>query len=390
MYFCATLHQPTGGIRLLRWQAGKKMILASTLFQEAHDYCLMGLAAFFAGLTAYFAVKLHRRSAMREVETQFRVLAEAIPQIVWTAGPDGQTTYINQRWYEMTGVEESGCLACWVDSVHPDDRVACHEKWVHCVRTGETFEVEYRLRDAKRGYRWYLDRATPMRDSSGAIVKWFGTCTDIDDHKKTEELLEQQVQERTVALSEANARLQQESVRDPLTGLYNRRYLEERLEQETRRAVRAHGKLGFLMLDLDHFKRFNDTYGHDAGDIVLRQTARSLQGSIRAEDAVCRFGGEEFVILLPMADLKTSQARAEQIRGRLRKLRIEHDGRALGHVTVSIGVSALPGHGTTGKELLQVADAALYRAKSQGRDCVVVAMSPSSDAQENRSTAAVV
>ena len=180
-----------------------------------------------------------------------------------------------------------------------------------------------------------------------------------------------------VGLSVANIRLREalrnQSIRDPLTGLYNRRYLEEMLGRETRRAVRAEQGLGVLMLDLDHFKKFNDTYGHEAGDTVLRETASFLLKSVRAEDIVCRFGGEEFLVILPVADLKVTQARAERIRSKLRELTVLHQGRSLGMVTVSVGVAGLPRHGTTPKELIEAADAALYRAKIEGRDRVVVA-----------------
>ena len=187
-----------------------------------------------------------------------------------------------------------------------------------------------------------------------------------------------------IALSVANLRLREalhnQSIRDPLTGLYNRRYLEETMERETRRAVRAEHGLGVLMLDLDHFKKFNDTYGHDAGDTVLRETAAFLTKSVRAEDIVCRYGGEEFVIILPMADLRASQARAERIRSKIRDLSTLHQGRSLGMITISVGVAELPDHGTTSKELLATADAALYRAKRDGRDRVAVAeLKPPSD-----------
>lgn len=181
-----------------------------------------------------------------------------------------------------------------------------------------------------------------------------------------------------LGLSVANVRLRDalrlQSIRDPLTGLYNRRYLEEMLQRETRRAVRAELSLGLLMLDLDHFKNFNDTYGHDAGDTVLRETAALLAKSVRAEDIVCRFGGEEFVIILPMADFKASHARAERIRSKLRELTVTHHGQSLGMITVSVGVAALPQHGTAPSELLELADAALYRAKRDGRDRVVAAI----------------
>jgi diguanylate cyclase (GGDEF)-like protein len=148
------------------------------------------------------------------------------------------------------------------------------------------------------------------------------------------------------------------------------------MEREIRRAVRSEQGLGVLILDLDHFKKFNDTHGHDAGDTVLRETASFLLQSVRAEDIVCRFGGEEFVVILPVADLKVTQARAERIRSRLREMTVMHQGQSLGIVTVSVGVAELPQHGVSAKELLEAADAALYRAKREGRDRVALAAEP--------------
>jgi diguanylate cyclase (GGDEF)-like protein len=191
-----------------------------------------------------------------------------------------------------------------------------------------------------------------------------------------------------VGLSVANIRLREalrtQSIKDPLTGLYNRRYLTEILDREIRRAVRSEQSLGILMLDLDHFKTFNDTYGHDAGDAVLRETASFLSKSIRVEDIVCRFGGEEFVVILPTADLNAAHARAERIRSKLRELTVLHQGQSLGMITVSVGVAALPQHGTSPQKLLDAADAALYRAKREGRDRVVVAEpAPTAESQLN-------
>jgi diguanylate cyclase (GGDEF)-like protein len=179
-----------------------------------------------------------------------------------------------------------------------------------------------------------------------------------------------------VGLSVANIRLREalraQSIKDPLTGLHNRRCLAEMLDREIRRAVRAEQSLGILMLDLDHFKKFNDTYGHDAGDAVLRETAPFLRRSIRVEDTVCRFGGEEFVVL-PTPDLNAAHARAQRIRSKLRELTVMHQGQSLGMITVSVGVAELPQHGASSQELLDAADAALYGAKREGRDRVMVA-----------------
>ena len=180
-----------------------------------------------------------------------------------------------------------------------------------------------------------------------------------------------------VGLSIANIRLREalrtQSIRDALTGLYNRRYLEETLDREVRRAARAAQSLGVLMIDLDHFKSFNDTYGHEAGDAVLRETGQFLSSGIRAEDYVCRFGGEEFFVILPTADMEASRARAERLRSKMREQTVMYQGRSLGRVTISVGVAAFPEQGTSPKELMAAADAALYEAKRGGRDQVAVA-----------------
>jgi diguanylate cyclase (GGDEF)-like protein/PAS domain S-box-containing protein len=180
-----------------------------------------------------------------------------------------------------------------------------------------------------------------------------------------------------VALALANLRLKEtlrrQAIRDPLTGLYNRRYLEESLDRELRRAVRKGTPVGVLMLDLDHFKIFNDTHGHGAGDSLLRALAEHIQSGIRAEDIACRYGGEEFALIFPDATLDKAAMRAEQIRESARKIQVDIRGQLLGGVTVSIGVAALPNHGSTAEALLRASDTALYSAKAQGRDRVIIA-----------------
>ena len=511
----------------------------------------------------------------QESELYFHTLAEAVPEIIWTTDPAGTPDFFNSCWYRYTGLApEQNREAVWEAVLHSDDLPTRTEKWEHSLLSGDPYEIEYRLRRADGSYRWFLGRANAIRDEEGKIIKWFGTCTDIDDQKHNQQILEDEIRDRTEELADANTRLQEEmwekdlarrrldeqntemlrelterskratmlakmgellqscvskdevfaaalgfgpkifptsrgavallnparnlaevagswhdchleepmfdpsacwalrtghphlvvagdktarcahaagventylcipilaqgqalgilhfqateevpvladaelslkttfagqvglsvaniglrealrsqSIRDPLTGLYNRRFLTEMLDREIRRAVRAEQSLGILILDLDHFKKFNDTYGHDAGDSVLRETALLLSKSIRVEDTVCRFGGEEFVIILPTADLNGAHGRAERIRSKLRELTVLHQGQSLGMITVSVGVSALPEHGTSAKELLEAADAALYRAKREGRDRVVNADVPLA-ADSTRSTVEVV
>jgi diguanylate cyclase (GGDEF)-like protein/PAS domain S-box-containing protein len=538
---------------------------------------------------AYVMVRLARRTAATRPgpgsseqasasdggEAFFHSLAEAVPEMMWTADAGGAHDFFNHRWSDYTGLTANeSCGSGWQAALHPDDLAECAAKWAHSLRTGDPYEIEYRFRRASNGtYRWFLGRANPIRDGQGRIIKWFGTTTDIEDQKHNQQILEQQIRERTEELADANTRLQEEmwekdsarreldqqnekmmqeltersqratllakmgelmqsciskeevfaaalgyaprifpgrrgalallndrrdlaeiagswhdcqlpetvfepnrcwalrtghphlvvagdttapcahaagvkntylcipilaqgealgilhfqatdevptladtelsfkttfagqvglsvanirlrealrtqSIRDPLTGLYNRRYLEEMLDRETRRAMRAKQALGVLMLDLDHFKKFNDTYGHDAGDTVLRESGTLLANSIRGEDIVCRFGGEEFVVILPTANLNSACARAEHLRSRMRERTVLHQGQSLGMVTVSVGVAALPEHGTSPKELLEAADTALYRAKREGRDRVVGAELPQAcEAQAARSRA---
>ena len=166
--------------------------------------------------------------------------------------------------------------------------------------------------------------------------------------------------------------LQSQSVRDPLTGLFNRRYLEASLERELSRAKRGKSPLGVVMLDLDHFKSFNDTFGHEAGDDVLRELGTFLQRHVRGADIACRYGGEEFTLILPGASLAVTRARADQLRERIKQLQVDYHGQLLGPLTVSLGVAILPDHGTSGEAVLHAADTALYRAKTEGGDRVVV------------------
>ena len=128
-----------------------------------------------------------------------------------------------------------------------------------------------------------------------------------------------------------------------------------------------------IALDIDHFKRFNDTFGHEAGDVVIKELGQVLRAHVRAADIPCRQGGEEFTLVLPEADLETTRDRAEQIRSAVCGLSVRHGGRVLGPVSVSLGVAAFPVHGVTADELLRVADAALYRSKKDGRNRVTLA-----------------
>jgi diguanylate cyclase (GGDEF)-like protein len=178
-----------------------------------------------------------------------------------------------------------------------------------------------------------------------------------------------------LALSNLKLRetLRSQSIHDPLTELFNRRYMEVSLQREIRRAIRHSTPVGVIIGDLDHFKQFNDTFGHLEGDRVLRAVGNLLKIYSRGEDIACRFGGEEFVLILPGASLEVTQQRAEQLRALTKNLQIPSHGRLLPSITLSVGVAVFPDHGASGEDLLRAADRALYRVKAAGRDGVMVA-----------------
>jgi diguanylate cyclase (GGDEF)-like protein len=183
------------------------------------------------------------------------------------------------------------------------------------------------------------------------------------------------VEQAGMALSNLKLReaLREQSIRDPLTGLYNRRYMEEALKQQLSRLTRQLHPLGIIMIDIDHFKDFNDTYGHAAGDALLRELGQFLQRHIRGEDIACRYGGEEFTLIMPDALLEVAQQRAEQLRQKASQLRVQDAGQSHATITLSVGVAIYPQHGRTIETVLRAADDALYRAKQEGRDRVIVA-----------------
>ena len=179
---------------------------------------------------------------------------------------------------------------------------------------------------------------------------------------------------QNLALSFANLKLQQElryqSLHDPLTGLYNRRYLEESLRKEIDRASRKQQFVSIMMLDVDHFKRFNDVHGHKAGDLVLNKVGTYLMSAIREYDIACRYGGEEIIIVMPEASIENAILRANTIRNDVKAMKLYYDSKLLEPVTVSIGISCFPNDGIDSEKLINAADKALYRAKEDGRDCV--------------------
>lgn len=180
----------------------------------------------------------------------------------------------------------------------------------------------------------------------------------------------EELKRRIAEIDALQVQLREQANRDPLTGLYNRRYLQSTLEREMARSARADAPLCVMLLDLDLFKSINDRYGHLVGDEVIVLMAKMLSTESRQDDVPCRFGGEEFMLLMPKMTLETACLRADEWRRRFAMMAVDVDGKRIG-TTVSIGIAEYPTHGRTAQALIECADQALYRAKSAGRDRVV-------------------
>ncbi|MBE7432708.1 MAG: GGDEF domain-containing protein [Anaerolineales bacterium] len=215
---------------------------------------------------------------------------------------------------------------------------------------------------------------TPVYNESKRLEGRIVLAYDITDRKKLEGELKAANQALQTQLEEnerLRLRLQEQAIRDPLTGVFNRRYFAEALDNVTARAVRENSPFSIIILDVDHFKRINDSYGHKCGDFVLQALARYLAQNTRRSDIVCRFGGEEFVILMPDASADSAQERAELFRKEFQAMVNLCEGNSI-QVTFSVGVASFPVHAGSGESLLGCADQALYRSKAEGRNRVTV------------------
>ena len=287
---------------------------------------------------------------------------------------------------------QSGCLAIldacdqyletvarWGDAAPMGSLFALEDCWA--MRRGQPHEVvdpqaglrcHHFIHQPETGY--FCVPLTVQGETLGLLCL-IGATTRKGEHLVSQQQLAVTVGE-AVKLSLSNLRLREklreQATRDPLTGLFNRRYLDESLSRELHHARRRNSPLCVTMLDLDHFKRFNDTFGHDAGDSLLRELGQVLREKLRKSDILCRYGGEEFVLVLPDSSLANAWERVEQIRLLVREMQIRHGEQLLGMMTVSAGIAGALEHGSTAGELLRAADNALYVAKQAGRDRVVV------------------
>lgn len=256
----------------------------------------------------------------------------------------------------------------------PDDCWALRLSRAHENGAGNAVECAHLLSDERGSVCLPLHA---FGESIGVLFVTLKSGAEPDhiDEEQRRGFLETVAEQLALALANLRMRetLRNQSIRDPLTQLYNRRYLDETFRRELHRAARRDAPLAVLTFDIDHFKRFNDTHGHDGGDALLKAVGNSLRDFFRAEDGAFRSGGEEFVAILPETALEDALARAEDLRREIASLEVQHGNLLLPPVTISVGVACFPQHGKTTQMLLKAADRALYKAKEAGRNCVMAA-----------------
>jgi diguanylate cyclase (GGDEF)-like protein/PAS domain S-box-containing protein len=303
----------------------------------------------------------HRqRQALRERERQLQILMDNLPGMAYRClyDPDWTMKFVSQGCTKLTGYEPDELVNNRVTSYAALVSDASNQQLFEQVRVAlekeESFSLEYEVTRKDGSRIWVWERGRGVQEDDGSL-HLEGIILDISDRKVLETELEQM------------------ATRDPLTGLLNRREMSRVLDEELQRARRYQRPMAVLWVDFDHFKDVNDTYGHAAGDSVLRAISRLLLGSVRSVDSIGRFGGEEFVIVLPEMDLEEAQETAERLRRK-----VAEEPQPLGNgeavpLTISVGVAVYPDHGQTASTLCAAADKAMYLAKDRGRNCVAMA-----------------
>ncbi len=278
---------------------------------------------------------------------QYRLIVEWSPNMIWRSGTDGLCNYFNKTWLEFTGkTQEEEMGNGWAEGVHPEDFDRCLDIYMTNFKRRQSFEMEYRLRRHDGQYRWINDIGVPFYDGAGEFQGFIGSCVDV-----TEEIEGKKYKEMAMY--------------DALTEVYTRQFLLELLNEEHNKA-KVYGKpISLIMMDLDNLKPINDNHGHHVGDELLKLFASTVTRSIREKDLFGRFGGDEFLIVLPETAIESATAIADRIVSNLRKANLKYEGVDL-RVSASLGLTDSFGQETV-KELLVKVDKELYTSKSRDR-----------------------
>lgn len=336
-----------------------------------------GVVMVFRDVTARLAAD----AALRASEEHFRLLAENMADVVWKADRERRITYINDADRRLRGYDRKEVVGQPIeDSLTEEGRfmfaqvLARHAHLEAEGRGNEILRAEVPQR-CKDGRVIWLDVMTlPAYDANGRISGYQGIGRDVTERKRQEAELEQSqrlLEFRVKELADEKIGLQEKVFQDPLTAINNRRYLDETLPRELARARRESYPVAVILIDLDHFKHINDSYGHAVGDEVLKATAGLLRKGARESDLICRYGGEEFVAVMPGMPAEPALQRVDRWRAELADMQLQFGGYEI-RVTLSAGIAEYPAHGSDMATLLARADEMLYRSKSEGRNRVSV------------------
>ncbi len=319
------------------------------------------------------AERIHAEGKLRASEVRFRYLFEQTHDAVFMIDLVGRYLAVNQRAADMLGYSVSDIMALSLTDISAriDQTLDIAER----LLAGEHIPHHESLMRKKDGsvlpVEMYLEL---VRDEHGAPQFVQIVARDISERKQAENELKsanEQLNTHIAEIEQLQVELREQAIRDPLTGLYNRRYLSEILKREVAHAEKGKTNLSIIIADIDHFKQINDLHGHQAGDCFLVEIARLTKSLVRASDLIFRYGGEEFIFVLPDSAVDAAQKRAEEIRQRIETFVLQYNGKELTS-TISLGVACFPGHGSDAEELTIKADQAMYHAKQTGRNRVVV------------------
>ena len=301
---------------------------------------------------------------------------------IWDWSVQTEECIFNERWANIIGytLEElsPASIETWMEHAHPDDlEESSRLLEEHWQGDTEYYIFETRMKHKDGHWVWVYDTGQTVEwQEDGKPKRMIGTHLDITEQKNIQKALAEQqllLEKQTADLKVSNAKLKELSETDALTDIPNRMAYKERLIKETQSTKRTNSPLSFLIIDIDHFKEYNDGYGHDDGDMALKKVATSIRDSLpRDTDFVARIGGEEFVVLLPHTTSEGAMQVAEMIRKNIAAFNIEHSfSKAENILTVSIGITSLSGRDIKIDEIFKQADTALYKAKDNGRNqCV--------------------